>query len=297
MFAFDIIGGYMRYKITTFTSFKFSFALCLFLLVLSKSEHCQGQGEFEGDLKSVSISDSYGLNIPPSASFSYSRNDDIFTFDASASSDPDGNITEYKWDIDNGNLKATGITTSIKLLPGNHIITLTVIDDTGGVMISQSIVTYTTGPERAYATTVNFKGYVTSPSNTTSEMLAYLSDGSDSTFASTSIAGTSNTLQNPKPIGPGPWSNLRVVVRASSQNSNNQLRCTLYSGGTLYNGIYTNLSTSPTEYHSGCNYSFDPKTGGVWTKALVESLYFGVRTNTPITGEVRIYEQYLELTP
>jgi PKD repeat protein len=76
-------------------------------------------------------------NQPPTASFSFLPSnpsvDEVVTFDASASSDPDGSIVEYRWDLDNDSVfDVTGTeptTTHSFSELGNHRVTLEVVDD------------------------------------------------------------------------------------------------------------------------------------------------------------------------
>ncbi|MBM9513982.1 PKD domain-containing protein [Desulfogranum marinum] len=91
----------------------------------------------QGNLTGVSITDADGANIPPVAKITYIQDDDTFTFDASDSYDPDGEILEYKWDFGDGN-NGTGISVSHKytdITP--DFVSLTILDNSKGVTISQ----------------------------------------------------------------------------------------------------------------------------------------------------------------
>jgi len=76
-------------------------------------------------------------NQPPVASFSYSPQNPVvnetITFDASASTDPDGNITSYEWDFGDGNITNTTheILNHSYSEAGSYEVTLTVKDDNG----------------------------------------------------------------------------------------------------------------------------------------------------------------------
>jgi len=76
-------------------------------------------------------------NQAPVASFTYSPADpyaqEIITFDASASYDPDGSIVSYKWDFGDGNIETvtTSIITHAYVDCGNYTVTLTVTDNEG----------------------------------------------------------------------------------------------------------------------------------------------------------------------
>ncbi len=73
----------------------------------------------------------------PTARFSVSPSNpnvnQTVTFDGRSSSDPDGRITRYRWDLDgNGSVDATGPTAQARYTrTGNYQVTLTVTDDSG----------------------------------------------------------------------------------------------------------------------------------------------------------------------
>jgi len=93
--------------------------------------------EWEGTLNSVSITNAAGINIPPTANFTYIKDGDTLTFDASDSSDSDGSITEYKWRFGNDDT-STGLTTSYTYSSTEPLIaTLTIVDNNGGISLFQ----------------------------------------------------------------------------------------------------------------------------------------------------------------
>ena len=96
--------------------------------------------DFPGILKGATITDAQTTNQPPVAVFTYAIDGDTVTFDASGSSDPDGNITKYKWDFGNGTTNA-GVTAnySIANTPGLQV-TLTVFDNNEGVAVTQKFI-------------------------------------------------------------------------------------------------------------------------------------------------------------
>ena len=96
---------------------------------------------FDGSLNEVKISDSSESNLAPTAEIKYTQNENTVVFDASASSDIDGNIVEFKWNFGDGTF-ATGATTSHQFSTGNFPVTLTTIDDTGNVTLSQINIIY-----------------------------------------------------------------------------------------------------------------------------------------------------------
>jgi len=79
-----------------------------------------------------------GVNEPPSANFTWlpdePTTDNVVTFDASASFDPDGTIVTYEWDFDGDGVydDATGLTTSRSFTSaGDYSVGLKVTDDDG----------------------------------------------------------------------------------------------------------------------------------------------------------------------
>ena len=115
-----------------------SFSPCCFLFTvfffLSTSAFAF---DFDGSLKKITITDSDGANIAPTAVITYTQDGDTVNFDASGSSDPDGSITEYRWDFGDGTT-GTGVTASHEFGGiGKYPVTLTVADDKGGVALSQ----------------------------------------------------------------------------------------------------------------------------------------------------------------
>lgn len=116
--------------------------ICSLFVTISTS---QATTDFKGSLKSVTITDAAGTNAPPAAVIEYTKTGDTYSFDASKSSDSDGSITSYKWDFGDGT-KAEGITTTHQFAAEPTATTLTVIDDKGGVAISQTTVKLYTAP-------------------------------------------------------------------------------------------------------------------------------------------------------
>lgn len=109
-------------------------AVCL---IFGTTTSVFAQTEFAGSLNTVSISDAAGTNKPPTASYTYTQDGDTFTFDAGSSLDTDGSITEYKWKFSDGTT-ATGVSTTYTPSTYPATVTLTVLDNTGGVAITQS---------------------------------------------------------------------------------------------------------------------------------------------------------------
>ena len=93
-----------------------------------------------------------GKNQPPIVSFSYSPGNPVInqtvTFNASDSTDPDGNITNYEWDFgDSGNSTNTTmpITNHTYASAGTFTVTLTVTDDEGATNATSQVITVSGG--------------------------------------------------------------------------------------------------------------------------------------------------------
>ncbi len=76
------------------------------------------------------------LLAPPFAMFTRTPNGDVavgetITFDASASIDPDGKIVKYSWNFGDGNIGTDWNTTHIYTVAGDYTVRLTVVDDHG----------------------------------------------------------------------------------------------------------------------------------------------------------------------
>ena len=91
-----------------------------------------GQGNTYSNSRTISVTD--GTNQPPSAQFDFDPSGGTaplrVTFDASASTDPDGNISSYQWDFDG--VKDSGqVVIHTFEYAGLYEVTLTVKDEFG----------------------------------------------------------------------------------------------------------------------------------------------------------------------
>jgi len=109
----------------------------ILILQLGNTINAVSQTEFAGNLDGVSITDAQGTNSAPTAVFTYTRDGDIFTFDASGSSDSDGSITEYKWDFGDSSTGSESVATHIYNSDGIYPVTLTTIDNHNAVALNQ----------------------------------------------------------------------------------------------------------------------------------------------------------------
>ena len=84
-------------------------------------------------------------NDPPTASFSVATSDLQASFDASASSDPDGSISSYSWDFGDGSSGSGVNATHTYAQAGSFTVTLTVMDNDGATDSTSQTVDVTSG--------------------------------------------------------------------------------------------------------------------------------------------------------
>ena len=99
-------------------------------------------------------------NQPPVAAFTSSPNGGVMpvdvTFDASASSDPDGTIVSYSWTFGDGSPAASGKTTTHTYsTAGNHVAELTVTDNRGASARASQVIKVTTASAYTVGGTVS----------------------------------------------------------------------------------------------------------------------------------------------
>lgn len=85
-------------------------------------------------------------NLPPTASFTVACRDLACTFDGTASSDPDGTVVGYSWDLGDGAAVMGATATHTYAAAGTYNVTLTVTDDGGLTGSSTQTVTVNTAP-------------------------------------------------------------------------------------------------------------------------------------------------------
>ncbi|QSG05494.1 PKD domain-containing protein [Halapricum desulfuricans] len=96
-------------------------------------------------------------NTPPKAQFDYTPADpdptENITVDATSSSDPDGNITSYRWDFSDGTTASGPSTNHSYSEEGVYTVSLTVTDDRGAATtVSEQVTVDSTPPSIANAT-------------------------------------------------------------------------------------------------------------------------------------------------
>ncbi len=105
---------------------------------------------------------------PPTATFTANCSDLSCSFDASTSTDPDGNIVDYSWDFADSS-GGSGATISHNYLnPGNYLVSLTVTDNDGLSDTDNQIIT--ASPALSCSVQIDFdsgqSGFINSPAST-----------------------------------------------------------------------------------------------------------------------------------
>ena len=104
-------------------------------------------------------------NQPPTALFTFSPKNPLvneeITFDASASTDPDGSIVSYEWDFGDGNTGSGKIVTHSYPSAGDYTVTLTVTDDKGAKDTTTREIKVTPPLSAGFDYPVGETGYVT----------------------------------------------------------------------------------------------------------------------------------------
>jgi PKD repeat protein len=81
-------------------------------------------------------------NVPPTAAFTVTEDNLLISVNASTSTDGDGTIVSYSWNWGDGTAAATGqLATHVYAAGGTYTVTLTVVDDAGGVDTQTASVT------------------------------------------------------------------------------------------------------------------------------------------------------------
>ena len=119
------------------------------------------------DVSTKTITVAEPPNVPPTAAIGSSGSGGqapyAVSFDGSGSSDPDGSISSYAWDLGNGRT-ATGPTASANYTqPGTYTVTLTVTDNRGATGVATKEIVVTGAPNvlpSAVITTVSVAGTI-----------------------------------------------------------------------------------------------------------------------------------------
>jgi PKD repeat protein len=107
-----------------------------------------GDGTIDEE-KYPDVNETIEINQPPNASFTYSPAhpvvNETIVFNASKSKDPDGNITNYKWEFGNGNITDTTepIINQTYAVAAEYIVNLTVTDNNGSTNSTSQLIKVT----------------------------------------------------------------------------------------------------------------------------------------------------------
>jgi PKD repeat protein len=157
----------------------------------------RGSGQTFTD--SFSITRDTTPNTPPTASFTPSCTDLSCSFNGSASSDPDGSISSYAWDFDDGTPGGTGVSPShTYAAPGTYTVRLTVTDNRGATGTTTRNVTVTAPPGPTTYVNDQFSRTVSSGWGTAPTGGAWSVNGTASNYA---VNGSAGTIANPAGSG------------------------------------------------------------------------------------------------
>jgi len=114
----------------------------------SKLTITDSDGDKDTQIRTITVTEP--PNVPPSANIGSSGSGGLapyaVSFDGAGSSDPDGSIASYAWDLGNGRT-ATGPTASANYTsPGTYTVTLTVTDNRGATGTATKVITVTGAP-------------------------------------------------------------------------------------------------------------------------------------------------------
>lgn len=147
-------------------------------------------------------------NQPPVAAFTSSPNGGVspvdVTFDASASSDPDGTIVSYSWTFGDGSPAASGKTTvHTYSTAANHVADLTVTDDKGASARASQVIKVTTASAYTLGGTVSgLAGTGLVLQNNGADDLAIASSGTFTFATPVATGGAYSVKVKTQPSGP-----------------------------------------------------------------------------------------------
>ncbi|KIP77466.1 peptidase M4 [Vibrio harveyi] len=113
-----------------------------------------GYAEYDGAELTATYDDS-SANLPPVASFDQSVSGKTVTLH-STSSDSDGSIVSYQWNLGDGSAQTGEVVTHTYAAAGDYAVTLTVTDDAGSATSTTQTVTIEEGQTDAFPLKLNF---------------------------------------------------------------------------------------------------------------------------------------------
>ncbi|GLT19162.1 hypothetical protein GCM10007938_29440 [Vibrio zhanjiangensis] len=99
--------------------------------------------------------DAGSTNVPPVASFNYVVTDKKVDL-TSTSSDSDGQIVSYQWDLGDGTSKSGAVVSHTYAAAGDYVVTLTVTDDAGSATSTNQTITVEGGQTDAFPLRLQF---------------------------------------------------------------------------------------------------------------------------------------------
>ncbi|MCK5228956.1 MAG: PKD domain-containing protein, partial [Desulfobulbaceae bacterium] len=213
-------------------------------------------GNLDSNIASVTINIA-PVNDAPVASASASTETGqaplIVIFDAGASSDIDGTISNYAWNFGDGEIGNGSVVEHIFEVAGTYTIDLIITDDEGGIADTSVVVAVTAAPQVNQSPTASFSASVTSGEAPLEDVkfdgtLSYDSDGNISgyiwDFGDGGATGSGSVAYHTFPVGSfnvvltvidndGASAQTTVVISATTPTQTNELPSAEISAGAL----------------------------------------------------------------
>jgi Zn-dependent metalloprotease len=181
-------------------------------------------------------------NLPPTASFTFTCTDLTCDFDASASYDSDGSITNYAWDFGDGET-GSGVTASHTYdADGNYTVTLTVTDDDAATDDDVQVVSVGSGGDDTMHVAAIDMWYTRTGRNYTVNTRVTIKDANNSP-----VSGATVSLQMTLPSG-------STASGSADTDSDGTVTFSLMSKQTgTYTSEVTNVTHASLIYEPGAN--------------------------------------------
>lgn len=233
-------------------------------------------------------------NSPPVANFSFSPSSptvgDVVSFDASASSDPDGTITSYAWNFGDGNTGSGQFVTHTFAATGTRNVTLTVTDNQGAQDSHTRTVSIGATADIGWVSPVS---HADPAANWSVEERAYDDD----------VHRNFNTNAQYSPLHGGEWSSFIILIAPSGGLQSDRIRVLLGDSFPFHNRLSWDIDVYRdgvwVDIYDGTDGSLsehDPDTSALewveisFAQGLVTRMRFRARNNAVGTTMARIYE-------
>ncbi|MHA7269823.1 PKD domain-containing protein [Arthrobacter sp. HLT1-20] len=186
-------------------------------------------------------------NSPPTAAFNVTNNALQISVNASASSDPDGNISSYAWNFGDSTTGTGQQTTHTYAQAGTYQVTLTVTDNSGATATtSRTVQVSTTPPVGGVVISDDFNRTLSSGLGSADLGGSWTLNGGPQYFAVASGAGQWKLLS----AGSGPSAYLRGVSLTSANSTAVVSLNKAASGGPVYTSLAGRSISGAGEYRA-----------------------------------------------